>query len=110
MVSKIHLQGKLKTITEPKFFGTYYHSLTRHVAEQYRLFSGCSTNTEKEEAAFNKMKVCINLTSNHHPENLILNAVIRLQVNEEFRQKSISKENNLSHIYHPIKESFNDSF
>ena len=84
MIIKIHLQEKLKTITERKFFGTYYHSLTRHMAEQYRLFSGCSTNTEKEEATFNKIKVYTNLTSNHHPENLILNAVIRLQVNEEF--------------------------
>ena len=63
------------------------------MAGEYRLFSGRS---EKEEAIFNKMKVYTNLTSNHHPENLILNAVIRLQVNEEFGQKSVSKENNLS--------------
>ena len=101
---KIHLQGKLKTITERKFFGTYYHPLTRHAAEQYKLFSGRSTNTEKEEATFNKIKFYTNLTSDHHPENVILNAVIRLQVNKEFSQKPISKENNLSHIYHPIKE------
>ena len=93
---KIRLQGKLKTITEQKFFGTYYHLLTRHVAEQYRLFSGLSTNTEKEEATFNKIRVFTNHTSNHHPENLILNAAIRLN------QKSISKESNLSHIYRPI--------
>ena len=33
MMIKIHLQGKLKTITEKKFFGTYYHSLTRHATE-----------------------------------------------------------------------------
>ena len=109
MMIKIHLQGKLKTMTERKFFGTYYHSLTRHAAEQYRLFSGRSTNTEKKEATFNKIKVYTNLTSNDHPENLILNAVIRLQVNEEFSQKSISKENNLSHIYHPIKASFSNT-
>ena len=76
------------------------------MAEEYRLFSGRS---EKEEAIFNKMKVYTNLTSNHHPENLILNAVIRLQVNEVFRQKSITMENNLSHIYHPIKESFSNT-
>ena len=68
MMIKIHLQGKLKTITERKFFGTYYHSLTRHAAEQYRLFSGRSTNTEKEEATFNKIKAYTNLTSNHHPD------------------------------------------
>ena len=95
MMIGIHLQRKLKTITEQTFFGTYHHSLTRHATEQYRLFSGHSTNTEKEEATFNKMKVYTNLTSNHHPENLILNALIRLQVNEELRQKSISKKNSL---------------
>ena len=50
MMIGIHLQRKLKTITEQTFFGTYHHSLTRHVTEQYRLFSGHSTNTEKEEA------------------------------------------------------------
>ena len=38
-----------------------------------------------------------------------MNAVIRLQVSEEFSQKSISKENNLSHIYHSIKESFSNT-
>ena len=32
-----------------------------------------------------------------------------MQVNEEFRQKSISKENNLSNIYHPIKESLSNT-
>ena len=40
---------------------------------------------------------------------ILMNAVIRLQVSEEFSQKSISKENNLSHIYHPIKESFSNT-
>ena len=108
MMIKIHVQGKLKTITERKFFGTYYHSLTRHAAEKYRLFSGHSTSKEKEEATFNKIKVYKNLTTNHHPENLILNAVIQSQINEEFSQKSISKEN-MSHIYHPIKESFSNT-
>ena len=45
-------------------------------AKQYKLFSGRSTNTKKEEATLNKIKVYTNLTTNHHPENLILNAVI----------------------------------
>ena len=72
MMIKIHLQGKSKTLTNWKFFETYYHSLKRHAAEQYGLFSGTSTNTKKEEATFNKIKVYTNLTSNHHSENLIL--------------------------------------
>ena len=66
MMIGIHLQRKLKTITERTFFGTYHHSLTRHATEQYKLFSGHSTNTEKEEARFNKINVYTNFTSNHH--------------------------------------------
>ena len=109
MIIKIHLQGKSKTLTKWKFFGTYYHYLNRHTAEQYGLFPGTSTNTEKEEATFNKIKVYTNLSSNHYLENLILNAVIWLQVNEEFRQKSFSKKNDLSYTYPPIKETFSNA-
>ena len=76
MMIKIHLQGKLKIVTQRKCFGTSYHSLSRHAAEQYGLFSGTSANTEIEEATFNNIKIYTNLTSNHHSENLILNAVI----------------------------------
>ena len=76
MMIKIHLQGKLKIATERKCFGTSYHSLSRHAVEQYGLFSGTSTNTEIEEATFNNIKIYTNRTSNHHSENLVLNAII----------------------------------
>ena len=57
MMTKIHLQGKLKTITEWKFFGTYYHSLTRHAAEQYRLFSkGVQLTQEKRKLHLTKLR------------------------------------------------------
>ena len=79
MLLKIHLDGKLKSKTEQRFFGIYYHSLIRHSPEQYQLFSGRSSNTEKEEAQFNALKTFTNLTSNHHPENVVFNSIIRLQ-------------------------------
>ena len=65
MLLNIHLNGKLKSETERKIFGIYYHSLMRHSPEQYRLFSGHSSNIEKEEAQFNALKTFTNLTSNH---------------------------------------------
>ena len=56
MLLKIHLDSKLKSEIEWKFFGIYYHSLIRHSPEQYWLFSRRSSNTEKEEAQFNALK------------------------------------------------------
>ena len=57
MMIKIHLQGRLKTITERKFFGTYYHSLTRHAAEQYRLFSkGVQLTQKKRKLHLTKLR------------------------------------------------------
>ena len=78
-------QPKSPKLTSRKLFGTYYHSLTKHASEQYRLFSGRCFNTEKEEATFNKLKISTNLTSNHHPDNVITNAIIRLQANYQLK-------------------------
>ena len=82
MLLKIHLDGKLKSESERNFFGIYYHSLIRHSPEQYRLFSGRSSNTEKEEAQFNALKTFTNLASNHHPENVIFNSIIRIHAKQ----------------------------
>ena len=79
MLLKIRLDGKLKSETERKFFGII--SLIRHSPEQYQLFSGRSSNTEKEEAQFIALKTFINLTSNH-PENVIFNSLICLQAKQ----------------------------
>ena len=65
MIIKIHMDGHMKSMSERKFYGIYYHGLIRHSAEQYRLFSGRSSNTEKEATVFNTLKKFTNLTSNH---------------------------------------------
>ena len=109
---KINIEGKIKSATERKFFGIYYHSLIRHSCEQYRVFSGRSANTEKEEATFNTLKTFTNLTSNHHPQNVIFNSLVRLQAkeilaageNEYDRNKEI-----FSTLYQPIKSSFSNT-
>ena len=68
---KINTEGNVKSAKERKYFDIYYHSLIRHSCEQYRVLSGRSANTEKEEATFNTLKTFTNLTSSHHPQNIV---------------------------------------
>ena len=45
--------------------------------------SGRTSNTEKEESTFNSNKIFTNLVSNHHSENIIVNALVRMQAKEK---------------------------
>ena len=101
-----HIQGKLHALTERKFFGAYYHAIVAHAPQQYRLFSGRSINTEKEEATFHNLKNATNLASNHRPDHVIKNAIIRLQARKKLNggKLTMTKESNLKKIYLPIKE------
>ena len=83
----------------------------RHSAEQFRLYSGRSTNTEKEEATFNTLKTFTNLTSNHHTENIIFNAIVRMQAKEKLEgEKVISSQSKAFQVmYNPIKEKLQNS-
>ena len=69
----------LKKLKSRRMFGKYYHSLIRHAGLQLRIVSGKSAHTEQEERNFQQMKKIANLTSNHHPKNVIFNIWIRLQ-------------------------------
>ena len=69
------------------FYGTYHYSLIRHSGEQHCIFSGRPSHTEKQEAIFQNLKMFTNLTSDHHPKNVIYNDAIRIQA------KSILKRN-----------------
>ena len=81
---KINIESKIKSETERTFFGIYYRSLIRHSCEQYRVFSRRSANTEKEETTFNTLKTHTNLTSNHHPQNIIFNSLVCLQAKKNY--------------------------
>ena len=72
----INIRGKVKKLTNHKFFGSYYHSLIRHSSQQYRIISGRSINTESEEATFNSLKTFTNLMLNHHSDHVIINASV----------------------------------
>ena len=82
LLIKIKIRGKLRKLTACKFFGSYFHSLVRNSALQYRIVSGRTANTEKEEATLNSLKTFTNITSNHHFDQVVTNALIRTQAKE----------------------------
>ena len=92
------------TLTSRKFSGSYYHSLIKHAPEQYRLFSGRTSNTEKEEATFKSVKMFTNLSSNHHANNVLINALIRLQCRESLNNTQLKQESRLTNLYSEIKK------
>ena len=109
---KINIEGKIKSATERTFFAIYCHGLIRYSCEQYRVFSGRSANTEKEEATFNTLKTFTKLTSNHHIQNVIFNSLVRLQVKEILAAGEDEYDRNeeiFSTFYQPIKSSFSNT-
>ena len=83
---KINLENNIKSMTKRKFFGKYYHDITSHASDQYRIINGCTSNTESDERYFHTIKDISNNTSNHHPDNVISNGFIRCQVRKDFHE------------------------
>ena len=102
---------KQSKITQRKLFGKYYHAVIKHSSEQYRILSGRSANTEDEERTFHYLKSVSTLTSNHHPENVILNAIIRTQAREFITGNSPNKDyqSEVTKLYTPLKEKREES-
>ena len=76
------------------------------------MFSGRSTNTEKEETVFNTLKKFTNLTSNHHADNVIYNALVRIQAHQILTANEANKEKNdetFAKLYQPIKENLSNT-
>ena len=65
----------------------YYHAITRHAGEYYRIVSGSAIHTEIEKRLFTQVKSNINNTSNHHPRHLINNAFVRFSVSDSREKK-----------------------
>lgn len=102
MLIKLNIRGQLEKLGSRKFFGVYYHSLVRHAPLQYRVISGRSANTEKEEASFNPIKSVTKLTSNNHPDNIISNAMIRLQAAEKINAGQYAIQSFCSSLIHKL--------
>ena len=106
MLLNINIRPKLKSLTERKPFGTYYHAITCHAPTQYRILSGRAANTEKE-AFFTGIKTDTKLTSNYHPENLVTNAIVRAQAQKSFSSsgKLLRKESYIHNYYKPLQKT-----
>ena len=108
MIIKIHMEGHIKSMSERMFYGIYFQSLIRHSAEQGSLYSGRSSNTDKEEAVFNSLKTFTKLTSNHHPDNMIYNALVHFQAHQLLtaNEKDKKRDNEtFDKFYHQIKQN-----
>ncbi len=82
--------GQPKTLTNRKFYGRYWHSLTAHAGKQSRIISAKSSNTEEEERHFNTLQGVTRLTS-RRPGDIITPSLIRLQVEQKLAE---SKQGN----------------
>ena len=85
--------------------------MTKHAPEQHRIVSSRTSNTEKEEATFNSIKVATNLASNHHPNNIIANALIRLQAKDALNENQTTpeRESKITKMYGSIKGNFKNT-
>ena len=84
----------------------------KHSPEQYRLFPGRLANTDKDEATFNFIKKATNLASNHHPANVIANAMIRMEARKiimDCHSEIEKTESKLTTIYQPIKSTLKNT-
>ena len=75
------LIGQPKILTNQKFYGRYWHSLTAHAAKQSRIISGKSAHTEEEERQFNTLQGVTALT-NRRPGDIITPTLVRLQAEQ----------------------------
>ena len=91
-----------KHLTSRVLWGKYFHAFFSHAPVMYRILSGRSANAEQEERIFHVFKLITNSTSNHHPDHVIDNVMIRLavrdEVNDVYRQleQQTSQVNQLS--------------
>ena len=61
---------------------------------------------KKEEVTFNKLKISTNLTSNHHSDQILTNAIVRMQMQKELNGEYIQEKESMIHkIYQDIKRS-----
>ena len=112
MLIKIFFNNITFAITTRKLFGVYYHSLIKHAPEQYRIVSGRTSNTEKEEATFSHIKRDTNNASNHHADNVISNAIIRHQARKVLTLSDTeinNKESDLHKLYKNITPKLNNT-
>ena len=111
LITHIYIRDNLVSLTPRKCFGAYLY-LMKHAGLQYRIVSGRSANTEKEEAMFTSIKTDTKLTSNFHSDQLVSNIIIRLQAREILNNGNASNKYKISYlhtIYRSIKVTLRNS-
>ena len=81
-----------RTPKNTKFYGNYFHALTRHAGDYYRIVPGSTIHTEKEERSFTRDKSITNNTSNRHAQHVINNVFVRVAVCDKREKKLILKD------------------
>ena len=77
------LLSQPEKISKTKMFGHYVHAITAHIPTQYELACLRSLNTESEERLFGQARAIADFCTNHHPENVIPQVMLRLQAKQE---------------------------
>ena len=111
LIIHIYIRDNLVSLTPRKCFGAYLY-LMKHAGLQYRIVSGRSANTEKEEVMFTSIKTDTKLTSNFHSDQLVSKIIIRLKAREILNNgnaKNKYKNSYLNAIYRPIKVTLRNS-
>ena len=83
---------KPQTLTERKFYGRYWHSISAHAAKQSRIVSLKSSNTEEEERHFNTLQGVTKLT-NRRPGDIITPSLIPLQAEQKLAESKHATSN-----------------
>ena len=106
MIKQYFKNKQLKSLTRRKLFGKYFHMLVKHAPTQYRIVSGRSINVENEERIFHDLKTHATLSSNHHPENVILNNIIRMQAVDQNTKSMCTERKNkaINNMYQQLKK------
>lgn len=90
-----------------KFYGKYFHALTRHATDYYRIVPGSTILTEKEERSFTRLKSITNTSSNRHAQHVINNIFVRIGVSDKRDKKITSQrlENKISKAFQNLQRT-----
>ena len=74
----------------------------------YRIISGKTGHAEQEERVFHTLKHITSTISNQHPEHVLLNNMIRMQVREEMNLSELTKQQHeVRKLCHSLQEKCN---
>ena len=93
-----------KTMSKTKMFGHYVHALTAHLPTQLELACLRSLNAESEERLFGQARTIAESCTNHHPDNVIPQIMLRLQAKQEQHEVLTSVSKGDSQVSHVAKD------